>query len=291
MADFKVETIDFQGFAAYSISLRSGARAIIACYGAQILSWKPASGKEWLYLSEDALFETGKAIRGGVPISFPQFSSLGSLPKHGFLRLRPWTLSEQKELDGTLMLSFKTEDDEFSRALWPHSFLAELTVVLADERLDIELGIENTGSEACSFTAALHTYFSVSDVEDVHISGLRGVEYRDAANEDASKKETGDVVLLRGQVDRVYHAAPDTLMLKEPHRALAIHSENFPDVVLWNPGAEICKKMSDMPPDDYQRMLCIEAAAVQHPIVLAAGESWWGRQTLLDLTHAPVGDD
>jgi glucose-6-phosphate 1-epimerase len=36
-----------------------------------------------------------------------------------------------------------------------------------------------------------------------------------------------------------------------------------------------------MPDDDYLRMLCIEAAVIDKPVSLQAGETWTGRQTLV----------
>jgi glucose-6-phosphate 1-epimerase len=291
MANERIEKIDYHGFEAYRLSLASGARAVVSCYGAQVLSWQPAIGEEWLYLSDKAVFEPGTPIRGGAPICFPQFGSFGPLVKHGLVRTRLWTPCEKRTDSGGAMLILRLESDAALRKAWPHAFAAELTVLLSDRRIDMELEVENSGSAPLSFTAALHTYFKVDDVEDVHIGGLRGCEYSDSTQDNALKTEKGDVVVIRGEVDRIYHDAPETLMLREPHRALAIHSENFPDAVVWNPGPERCKQLQDMPPDDYTRMLCIEAGAIRAPVELAAGEAWWGRQTLVDLSNAAEVDD
>jgi len=262
-----------------------GASAVVSLFGAQVLSWQPASGKEWLYLSPNANFGGRQAIRGGIPVCFPQFSTLGPLPRHGFSRTAVWKIGEQRE-EAEVMLTLTLADDAASRAIWPHQFFAELTVLLSDERLDVELAIENRGAAPFGFTAALHTYLKVDDAEDVTIGGLRGLDYRDAANGDVICHERGDVVVVRGAVDRVYRNAPDTLMFNEPQRGLGVHSENFPDVVIWNPGEQGCSAIQDMPANGWQQMVCVEAGAVEREIVLPAGDSWWGRQTLLDLATA-----
>ena len=283
-----ISEVGFHGMPAVRLETAGGASAVVSLFGAQVLSWQPAGGDEWLYLSPRAMFGTEQALRGGVPICFPQFSTLGGLPRHGFVRNKTWKIGEKRETGdaGEVMLTLTLEDDAAMRALWPHPFLAELTVMLSDERLDIELAIENRGSEPFSFTAALHTYFKVGDIEDVTITGLRGLDYRDAANGNVVKHEGGDVVMLRGEVDRVYRQAADTLMLNEPHRGLGIHSENFPDVVVWNPGQQRCAEFNDLPANGWQHMVCVENGVIEQAVTLPAGETWWGRQTLLDLATA-----
>lgn len=283
-----ISEVGFHGMPALRLESAGGASAVVSLFGAQVLSWQPADGDEWLYLSPRAMFGTEQALRGGVPICFPQFSTLGDLPRHGFARNKTWKVGEKRETGdaGEVMLTLTLDDDAATRALWPHAFQAELTVMLSDERLDIELAIENRGQEPLSFTAALHTYFKVGDIEDVTITGLRGLDYRDAANGNVVAHQGGDVVMIRGEVDRVYRQAADTLMLNEPHRGLGIHSENFPDVVVWNPGPQRCAEFNDLPPNGWQHMVCVENGAIEQAVVLPAGDTWWGRQTLLDLATA-----
>ena len=74
------------------LSNSDGARAEIYLHGAHVTSWLPAGGEEQLYLSAASEFRDGAAIRGGVPVVFPQFSSGGPLPKHGFARNLAWEL-------------------------------------------------------------------------------------------------------------------------------------------------------------------------------------------------------
>lgn len=286
-----ISEIGFHGIPALLLESAGGASAVISLFGAQVLSWQPANGEEWIYLSPRAVFGTAQAIRGGVPVCFPQFSTLGNLPRHGFARNKNWKVSEKRQGEamsdsGEVMVTLVIEDDAATRALWPHQFAAELTVLLSDERLDIEFAVDNRGQEAFTFTAALHTYLKIGDIEDLSIDGLRGLNYRDAVADGEIKTERGNVVMIRGEVDRVYQSASDTLMVNEPHRSLGVHSENFPDVVIWNPGEKRCAEIADLNPNAWQHMVCVEAGAIEQAISLPPGESWWGRQTLLDLAAA-----
>jgi hypothetical protein len=83
----------YQGHAGWRWSLPNGDSVFVAQQGAQVLSWH-AAGAERLYLSPTSACDGVTAIRGGVPVCFPQFNQRGSLPKHGFVRNMPWRLSE-----------------------------------------------------------------------------------------------------------------------------------------------------------------------------------------------------
>jgi glucose-6-phosphate 1-epimerase len=268
------------GAPALRLRTDGGARAEVSVHGAQLVSWRPAGGREWIFLSERADFAVGKAIRGGVPICFPQFAALGPLPKHGLVRTRRWSVVEQGISGGAPRVVLGFDPDAEVRALWPRPCRVECTVRLEDDRVALELAVRNLGDAPLSFTAALHGYFAVGDVEAVEVTGLQGVEYRDAADGDRLKVERGSAVAIRGEVDRVYHAVPGDVVLREPGRALALRAEGFPDVVVWNPGAAKCAALPDMAPDGWRRMLCVEAGAIRTPVLVAPGATWRGRQLL-----------
>lgn len=278
-----IEAQTFNGQPIQRLSTRAGAQALVSPFGGQVLAWKPARGAERLYLSPEAQFDGATAIRGGIPVCFPQFADLGRLPKHGFARTRAWELAEQRTGDDFALVTLRLTDDDETRALWPHAFSAELTVVLENERLDIELEIENTGHAPFAFTCALHTYLAVREVENVRLEGLYGHEYRDAADHGQLKRDTGDVLTVESEVDRVYHELSRPLLLRDTDRSLGIQVEGFPDVVVWNPWEAKAAALADLPDKGFRHMLCVEAAAAQHRIELDAGASWHGRQSLIPL--------
>jgi glucose-6-phosphate 1-epimerase len=258
------------------LSTTAGARAEVYLHGAHVTSWIPAQGVERLFLSEKSAFQTGTAIRGGVPVVFPQFSGPGPLPKHGLVRTQPWEVRHVVEDAATLCI----RDSAYTRSLWPYAFEAQLIVTLADARLSIELAVTNTDDRLFTFTCALHTYLSVHDVRQTQIENLAGRHYRDAIRNNQDFLEEDTVLCFAGEVDRVYHGAADAVIVREPDRSLTVQQRSFVDTVVWNPGAEKGAALSDLEADGYRRFVCVEAAMADTSVNLEPRATWRGSQTL-----------
>jgi glucose-6-phosphate 1-epimerase len=276
-----IETIEFKGLEALRLHGPRGSSAVIGRLGGQVLSWITPDGREHLFLSERAVFDGSVPIRGGIPVCFPQFGNVGELPKHGFVRTREWSVTTRRCGDDFALATLELGDDETTRALWPHAFRAEITVILEVDRIDVEFCVENTGTEPLAFTGALHSYLRVVQVEDAALEGLHGHEYLDATNANRIVRETGTEIVVDSAVDRVYYDVRRPQLLRAGNLSLGIRSQGFPDVVVWNPWADACGTLKDMPADGWRHMLCVEAAAVRNPVTVAAGAEWCGRQTLL----------
>ena len=277
------QRVEYNGMPALHLRAPDGAEAIVLEYGAHVVSWKPAGGEERLYMSPQSEFGNGTAVRGGVPVLFPQFGGYGPLQqRHGFARNMPWQVVDARTGEDFAMASLRLVDNEETRAMWPHAFSLELTVSVTASRLDVEMEVLNTGEQSVEFTAALHTYFAVREVEEVELEGLRGQTCLDTLT-NRKYVDSGVCVQIDQEVDRIYYDTKNALMLREPRRALAIQAENLPETVVWNPWVDRCAMIKDMPKDGFRRMLCVEAAAIRNPIKLAPQQSWWGRQTIMDL--------
>lgn len=258
-----------------------GAQAEVYLHGSHVTSWIPAGGSERLFLSRTAAFRPGAAIRGGVPVIFPQFSGMGPLPAHGFARVTPWEFAGAEAVGNGATATFRLCDTEDTRRLWPHPFLAELIVAIGGPALAVTLAVTNTGAEPLAFTAALHTYLAIADIAATTVEGLAGLRYLDKAGGGVERRQESPQVGFAGEVDSVYYDAPAKVRLVEPGRITVIRSAGFTDAVVWNPGAALCARMRDMEPDDYRRFVCVEAAHVGAPARLAPGERWEGAQTLV----------
>src|SRR5437868_277774 len=97
--DGATATCTFGELAAVRLKAPDGAEATVTLYGAHLVSWKDATGQERLFLSARSALDGSKAIRGGVPVIFPQFAARGAGMRHGFARVLAWRLRETG-LDG-----------------------------------------------------------------------------------------------------------------------------------------------------------------------------------------------
>jgi glucose-6-phosphate 1-epimerase len=259
-----------------------GASADIYLHGAHVTSWRPApDGEERLFLSARSEFRDTAAIRGGIPVIFPQFATEGPLPRHGFARTSLWSLHSLEQRDeGDAVATFTLTDSPATHATWAAEFRLTLTVRVAGARLQVTLGVENTGASPFSFAAALHTYLRLRDAEHAEVVGLRGARYRESSAPTLLHVDDERAVRATGPLDRVYVNAPRSVTLREPDQILNVDMMDFTDMVLWNPGTAAARGLADMEPHDARAMICIEAAVVQRPIALASGGRWSGTQTL-----------
>lgn len=256
-----------------------GSRVDVSLAGGHVTSWIPANGNDVLFLSRRAIVAPGSAIRGGVPVIFPQFADLGSLPKHGFARTAMWEVAEPESGD---VLTLHLRDDAQTRGIWPHRFLLSLGVFVDADRLRIALRVQNEGDTAFDFTCALHTYLRVARIEHVSVDGLQGVRFRDKTA-DGRNAEHDSALRITGPVDSVYEHAPDLVTVRDGgnSRAIEVHKSGFADIVVWNPWQEGASTLSDMEDEEYREMLCVEAAQVSKPVRLAPGERWEGVQEIV----------
>ena len=276
-----IEVIQFKGSEAVRLVAPDGAEATVMLHGAQVVSWKPDGATERLYLSPTTSFAEGGAIRGGVPICLPQFSVAGSLPMHGFVRNHVWTLLPgDSDQENSVTLAF--QDNDVTRAIWPHAFATRFKVSVSARHLKMELSMRNSGTAPLTFTAALHTYFAVADIGSVRISGLKGKHYLDKVLKLDGQVETADAFAIDREIDRVY-ASPNktnTFVLTDGSHTMRIVNDNMPDTVIWNPWIDRAIAIPDLPDDGYKHMVCIEGVAVNEPVTLTAGQEWQGGQTL-----------
>jgi glucose-6-phosphate 1-epimerase len=264
-----------------TVVARDGARALVYLHGAHVTSWTPAGGIERLFVSEASAFRPDAAIRGGVPVIFPQFANVGPLPKHGFARTALWTLVDAHS-DGAdaPYAKLRLTDTAATRAIWPHAFRAELTVSLFGSVLELTLAVRNPGAESFEFTGALHTYLRV-DAPHTMVRGLEGLTYHDSTAGGVLKTEREPEVAIRGEINRIYRDVSGPIEVVEPRRSVRVEMAGFRDVVVWNPGPGSEPTLGDMESGGPARMVCVEAAVVATPVVVAPGEEWIGMQRLI----------
>ena len=247
----------------------------VALQGAQVLDWLPAGQTvPVVWVSDAAVYQNGKGVRGGVPVCWPWFGAVEGKPAHGFVRTKLWSVEASGASESGVWLRLVTVDDEATRALWPHAFKLSLTVTLSD-MLRIDLTTENKGNDTMTITEALHTYFAIGDVDAVSVTGLAGGRYLDKVLGMSEHMQQGDVRIV-GEVDRVYTktTAETRIVDAQLQRQIIIQKQNSTATVVWNPGSEKEKGFADMQQGDYRRMLCVESGTAGGDVVsVAAGAS------------------
>ncbi len=244
----------------------------IALQGAHVMTFQPKGEQPLIWLSPVAKLIPGKSIRGGVPICWPWFgahSNNSSFPGHGFARTVLWQVIASTTLpDGSTGITFELPQSAIPPAQWPHACRARLMVTVG-KTLSVELTTENTGNAAFEIGEALHTYFAISDVDDISIAGLEGCTYLDKVGIPQSRVQPG-TIKITSEVDRIYiDTAADCLIEDRGwNRRIRIAKSGSRSTVVWNPWIEKSAKMGDFGSDTgYRTMLCVESANAANNVV------------------------
>ncbi|XP_018680923.2 putative glucose-6-phosphate 1-epimerase isoform X4 [Musa acuminata AAA Group] len=219
-----------------------GSSAEVYLYGCHVTSWKNNHDEELLFLSSKAIFKPPKAIRGGIPICFPQFGSHGNLEQHGFVRNRFWSIDSSPPPPTVscnkafVDLIFKPSEEDLK--IWPYS--------------------------------------------EVRIEGLETLDYLDNLKSRERFTEQCDAITFESEVDRIYLETPTKIAIldHEKKQTFVLRKDGLPDAVVWNPWEKKAKSMMDFGDDEYKHMLCVEAAAIEKAITLKPREEWKGRMYL-----------
>ncbi|WP_318506428.1 D-hexose-6-phosphate mutarotase [Photobacterium leiognathi] len=265
-----VTVCEYQGISIIRV-IHPLAEAGISLHGGHLIWFKPAGEKDIIWLSENAEFDTQKAIRGGIPVCWPWFGKAGT-PSHGFARTSQWTLQEHRENENGVIVSLQLEDNDETRAVWPHKFNNVLTFEIGTE-LKVSLTSTNTDSQPWSYGGALHTYFDIADINNIEITGM-GSTYLDSTQQ-GKACEGGDVLTFTSETDRVYTQPQVTITIndKNNERNILVTNEGHNAAVIWNPWQELSISMGDMADNSFETMVCVESTIHQPSIELAPGQS------------------
>ncbi|WDZ94914.1 D-hexose-6-phosphate mutarotase [Herbaspirillum sp. WKF16] len=264
------------------------AELLIAEQGAQVLRYQEHGQEPIIWMSEEAAFETGNAVRGGVPVCWPWFGDLmrnppqvqalhsgGRLPAHGLVRGIDWILTEHAiEGDSVrLSLAIPPVTDSPSLRHLPAGLSLRLEILL-DERLHLNLVTRNGSEQHIALSQALHTYFAVSSIHNATVEGLEGLRYIETLEGWAERIQKRPLV-VSSETDRIYLGLPPQLTIRDDgwNRRIHIEASGSTSAVVWNPWATKARRLSQFADDAWQRMLCIETANVMEDLVeLAPGE-------------------
>jgi glucose-6-phosphate 1-epimerase len=270
-------TEDVEGFVMVHVN-NEFAAAEISLYAGQIMSFIP-KGQDYnlLFKSDNIDYRPGRALRGGVPICWPWFgndySSYGR-PPHGFARNQSWDLYKVDiDDDNNTVVILRLLDTENTLAVWPQKFDLRLKMVIG-KTLTMSLTTRNIDQKPMTISQALHTYFNVSHISNVEISGLNGKPYLDKLDDFEEKTTTG-AITISNEVDRIYQEVDGPVVLSDSgyNHKVIITSKGSKTTILWNPWHSSSKNISDLNEHSFEQFVCIETAnSADDLVVIQPGE-------------------
>lgn len=249
------------------------ATGLVYLQGAQVVRWAPAGSDEVLWLSEQSLYEPGKAIRGGIPVCWPWFGpgrDVNRTPAHGIARTSAWRLvAGSLDDDGTAHLTFELTPADVADTAGFDDFTLQLAVTMGQQ---LHLALTTTaGAQPMEVEEALHTYFTVSDVDVVRVEGLEGATYLDKLT-GAEQVQQG-AVTFTAETDRVYWSQGTTSIV-DGERRVQVAKAGSGATVVWNPWVAKAAAMADFGDDEWRGMCCVETTnCLQTAVVVPAGGS------------------
>ena len=254
------------------------ATATVSLFGGQVIGWQPKTqAHPVLWRSACTEFSTTKPIRAGVPICWPWFGAhpdQRGMPSHGYARISAWMVdSIASKEDGSTELYLSMPPIQTDVNLAQIEALLRVKITISDI-LTIELITTNVGKTPIIYTEALHAYFTVSDIAQIHINGLNDCQYVDLIDNNTLKTQN-DVVQFTQELGRVYVDTSAACTIHDPGLARVIHIEKYgsQSTVVWNPWLETASNMPDLGPDAWRLMVCVESAnALKNTVCLQPGE-------------------
>jgi glucose-6-phosphate 1-epimerase len=252
------------------------AEAEIYLYGGNLTHFQPKGEGPVIFNGKETVMYPDKTLHAGIPICWPWFGPHpddAAKPQHGFARTRLWEVKGTEQLaNGETRAVLGLQEDEESLKLFPHPFELELVFTIG-KRLRIELISYNNGDLPFSITQALHSYLSVSDIEEIVVNGLEETPFIDLTDENREKSEATPLRINK-VINRVYGPTDKRCEIVDDglHRKLVIGKEGSNSTTVWNPWSE--NGLHDLPGEQYRKFICIETVnALKDMITLAPKSS------------------
>ena len=250
--------------------------AEICLHGAQITHFQKSGEPPLLFMSAKSHFATGEPIRGGVPICFPWFGNRDGEPSHGFARITEWQLVKTDAAsDGAVTLTFALPQIP-GRDAWTN-LRADFVVTVADT-LTMELVAANDSCDRkLEIENCLHTYFHVSDIGAVSLTGLQDAVFLDFAAGDTGTRKPAEnfPIKIQRETNRTYVDTASTVEIHDEkfRRAIRVEKSGSSSTVVWSPWTTQ-KLPDDFDPAEHKHMVCVESGNVkQNKISLAPGQT------------------
>lgn len=162
--------------------------AAVTCrtLGAELLSYKTAAGKEYMWQKDPAYWAKTSPVLfpyiGAVPAPVTIHGKAYDIPRHGFVKDADFEVTDRGE--DFVILTTGTTD--FTSSVYPYDFSFTVTFRLNGPALEVTYGVANKGTEEMPFLVGGHPaffcpmeegehfteymlHFEDEDVEDLHL--------------------------------------------------------------------------------------------------------------------------
>eukprot|EP01035_Chromulina_nebulosa_P021109 gene21109-27353_t len=216
----------------YVLEQQNGAVAIVRTFGGNVYTWKTKDGIEILGKQANAGSPEAddKPYQGGAPHYFPKFNS----------ELAAGTLFIQEERAKKLSFDrmiFKLVDTPKTLEVFPHKFEYRYDITLKDDSLEWEIAVINLDTKPFDITLGLNTFFDVSSLKNVVISGpFAGAKYIDRITGAEGVAASNDITIT-APTDLLFPglSGPITVTDSVKGTKTVLTRKGYTDTVIWNP--------------------------------------------------------
>jgi len=218
----------------YVLEQQNGAIAVIRTYGGNAYTWKTGDGIEILGKAPGAdPLADDKAYQGGAEHVFPSSSN-------NFASSLKFIQEERaKKLRFDRMI-YKLENTPETEKVFDGKFEYRYDITLTDDALEWEVILLNKAETTYSTSLGLKTYYDVSSLKNVVISGpFKGVTVFDKITGKESVG-TSDQIVLSGKAELVFKGltGPITITDSKKGTKTTTTRKGYADTIISNPGSD-----------------------------------------------------
>lgn len=242
-----------------------GAQAELYLRGAQLASWTPAGGREWLFLSEQDGPRSAEPLRGGVALLFPE---PGTTPSSATL---DWSLIRVSQSHAAVTALLRLTDSRATRREWRHRFQLGLLVTVSGVRLVLQWHIKNTGQQPLPFAPLVQQYLRLdAGIANVRLEGHYQHDLRRGAR-------ACDLLPDPATMPGCQRRSPNfgqPLLLHDGTRTLQVASSGLSALEVWHPSPDEAARLLGLALGEARGFLRLQAGSGSAPLELQPGELW-----------------
>lgn len=209
-------------------------KAVVTCqtHGAELLSYRTAAGKEYLWQKDPAYWAKTSPVLfpyiGPVPETVTIHGTAYKIPRHGFIKDAEFEVLEQGE-DYVVLTA---QSNDFTLSVYPYSFVFTVTFRLMESALEVTYGLSNQGTQEMPFLVGGHPGFFCPMEEGERFDDYL-LRFADETTPDLHltySKFDSDAVLYENLTKRSVK-----LIHHKTERGLQFDFPDYPSIAFWTP--------------------------------------------------------